>query len=94
MGRSVKVNLDTSGMAELLACDGVRTHLHELAGRVLEQAKATAPVVTGAYRDGLTIWDDTTDRAAVRVGSTAPHASLVEASTGNLSRALDAAGGQ
>lgn len=53
----------------------------------------TAPVDTGAYRDGITVWSDVTDRAVTRVGSTAPHARLVEANTGNLARALDAAGG-
>jgi len=83
----------TDGMAELLASDGVRKHLHDLGERVAERARSTAPVVTGAYRDGITVTEGTTDRAVVRVGSTAPHASVVEARTGNLSRALDAAGG-
>ena len=89
-----KVVLDRAGMRALLLDDGVRAELRRRAERVAAQARATAPVETGAYRDGITVFDATTDRAVVRVGSTARHAPLVEAKTGNLARALDAAGGE
>lgn len=83
----------TDGMAELLVADGVRERLREIGGRVLEQARSTAPVATGAYRDSLELVEDTTDRAVVRVGSPLPYAPSIEARTGHLARALDAAGG-
>lgn len=88
-----KVVLNRAGMRALLLDDEVRAELRRRAERVAAQARSTAPVETGAYRDGITVFDVTTDRAVVRVGSTARHAPLVEAKTGNLARALDAAGG-
>ena len=89
----VRIQLNSPGMKDLLNDPGVREFLRGEAGKVLAAAQANAPVKTGAYRDSLTVWDATTDRAVVRVGSAAPHAHLVEARTGNLSRAIDAAGG-
>lgn len=89
---STRVKL-TNGMAQLLRDDGVRAMLHRHAEPVLSAAIAGAPVQTGAYRDSLRIMDGTTDRAVVRVGAGVAYAAVVEASTGNLARALDAAGG-
>jgi hypothetical protein len=89
----VRIKLNSPGMKDLLNDPGVREFLHGLADEVLATAQATAPVVTGEYRDSLTVWDATTDRAVVRVGTDAPHGYLVESRTGNLSRAVDAAGG-
>lgn len=91
MARNVK--LQSAGMRELLSARGVRADLERRGRRVLAAAVASAPVETGAYRDALTLWTSQTDRVVVRVGSSARHAPLVEASTGNLARALDAAGG-
>lgn len=88
----VRIDLSHAGMAALLKSDAVRDELKSRAEKVLAQARESAPVETGAYRDSLTIVEDTTDRAAVRVTSTAPHGFIVEAATGNLARALDAAG--
>ena len=88
-----KVVLDHGGMRALLNDPGVRAELHARAERVAAQARSTAPVDTGDYRDGIAVWDDTTDRAVVRVGSRDRKAPLVEAKTGNMARALDAAGG-
>jgi len=89
---SVKVKLNSAGVRALLRSPGVRADLAQRAERVLSAARASAPVKTGAYRDGLTSYPSTTDRAVHRVGSTARHAPVVEARTGNLARALDAAG--
>jgi hypothetical protein len=88
-----KVVLNSPGMRELLTSDGVRADLERRAEAVAAQARSTAPVQTGDYRDGIEVFGDTTDRAVVRVGSTVRYAPLVEAKTGNLARALDAAGG-
>lgn len=86
------VRLNSAGMRELLNAPGVQDDLERRGQNVLAAATASALVDTGAYRDGLTVWTAHTDRAVVRVGSTARHAPLVEAMTGNLARALDAAG--
>lgn len=88
-----KVKMSSSGARELLRSAGVRALLREQGERVAARARASAPVQSGAYRDGITVQDATTDRAVVRVGSTAPHARVVEARTGNLARALGSEGG-
>lgn len=89
----IRVKINHRGMAELLAAPEVRAELTRRMERVLDKARETAPVDTGDYRDKLQILQDTTDRAVVRVGSTSNHAWIVESNTGNLSRALDEAGG-
>ena len=89
----MKYRLNHPGMAELLKDAGVRADLTKRAERVLSAAKAGAPVKSGAYRDGLHLGQDTTDRAVVRVASDVDYATEVEAATGNLAGSLDAAGG-
>ena len=69
---------------------GVRDDLRDRAERVLSAAQAAAPVDTGAYQASLEVTEDTTDRAAVRVGASVPYAMVVEADRGVLARALDA----
>lgn len=90
---AIKVSLNHRGMAELLKSDEVRSALTQRAERVLSRAQSSAPVDTGAYRDGLHLVQDTTDRAVVRVAGGSDHDWIVEIKTGNLARALDAAGG-
>lgn len=87
------IQLISPGMASLLKDPGVRADLTRRAGPVESVARSSAPVDTGAYRASIGIRQGTTDRAVVRVVATAPHAMAVEAATGNLARALDAAGG-
>lgn len=87
-----KVRLNRAGMRELLHSDGVRRDLTRRMGSVESVAKASAPVDSGAYRDSIHVEQVTTDRVVVRVVADADHALVVEAKTGNLSRALDAAG--
>lgn len=89
---ATQVRLRSAGMASLLKSDDVREQLDGPAARVLAAAQSGAPVESGAYRDNLRIVDDTTDRAVKRIVSDAPHAMIVEARTGNLARALGAAG--
>lgn len=89
-----KVRLHSPGVVNLLKDAGVRDELTRRMERVEAQARANAPVDTGAYRDSITLEQDTTDRAVVRVVAHAGHALLVESHTGNLARALDAAGGE
>ena len=90
---AAKIVLDGGGVEKMLRSDEVRRMLHHYAERVESYARANAPRETGAYAASITTWDDETDRAAVRVGSDVPYAMVVESRTGNLSRALDAAGG-
>ena len=88
-----KVKLSSPGMKSLLNDAAVRDLLTDRAQRVLAAARANAPVSSGEYRNSLKIVQDSTDRAAVRVITSAPHGAIVESRTGNLSRALDPAGG-
>lgn len=86
-----RVNLDHAGMAAMLKSAPVRAELTRRGARVLAAAKSSAPVDTGDYKAGLHLEEDTTDRAVVRVVADDWKSAIVEASTGNLGRALDAA---
>ena len=91
----VRVEFSREARDELLDTVGVLV-ARDAADRIVARAKATAPVRTGQYRAGLraeVVTNDTTGRREVRVGSTSPHAGLVEGHTGNLARALDAGRG-
>jgi Bacteriophage HK97-gp10, putative tail-component len=88
-----KVTLNRRGIGNVLLSRTVRDDLTDRAGRVLARAQALAPVATGAYKASLYIQQDTTDRAVVRVVAGVAYAMVVEANTGTLSRALDAARG-
>ncbi len=90
---AAKVRLHHAGMAQLLRGPGVTRELERRGTAVLAAARASAPVDTGAYRDGLSMWTAVTDRTTVRIGSRDWKGHIIEAQTGNLSRALDAAGG-
>lgn len=89
---ATRVRLYHDGMEELLKSAGVRADLTGRAERVASAARASAPVESGAYRDSIHVEADTTDRAAARVVAGVSYAMVVEANTGNLARALDAAG--
>lgn len=88
-----KVRLRSAGMADLLLDDGVADHLETLAGKVEAAAKSSAPVQSGAYRDSIAVRMGRTDRVTAHIVATVPYAPLIEAGTGNLAHALDAAGG-
>lgn len=88
-----RIKLNSRGIDELLTSSDVRDELTTRAERALAAARASAPVDTGSYRASLHIEQDTTDRAVVRVVAGVPYAIIVEADTGTLARALDAAGG-
>lgn len=92
MAARVKVVVLPGGVAELLRDPGVRADLRRRAERSVESARASAPVDTGRYRDSIQAWDGTETTAYGRYGSDVDYAIYVEADTGNLARALDAAG--
>ncbi|WP_269304923.1 HK97 gp10 family phage protein [Aeromicrobium sp. HA] len=89
----VKVKLNSPGMSSLLKDAGVAAELERRGQAVLNTARATAPVDTGEYRNSLFILPAMTDRAVCRIGTRAPHGMIVEFKSGNLAKALDAAGG-
>lgn len=88
-----RVKLNSGGMKSLLNDAGVAADLQSRGQAVLNIARATAPVDTGEYRNSLFLIPATTDRAVCRIGTSAPHGMIVEWRTGNLAKALDAAGG-
>lgn len=88
-----RVTLNAKGVKALLTDPGVVAHLNERADRVLASAVADAPFESGDYRESLHKWDDTTDRAVVRVGTDVAYGMGVEAAHGVLARALDAGRG-
>lgn len=87
----MRIQLDHAGIGAMLKSAPVRAELTRRAQRALAAAETFAPVDTGAYRASLHIEQDTTDRAVTRVVADDPKAVFVEANTGNLARAIDAA---
>lgn len=87
MPRNIKLNIN--GLREVLKSPAMQGVLREHAERIADQARATAPVDTGEYRNSIRAESRVHSRVAVgRVVATAPHALVVEARTGNLARAL------
>lgn len=70
---------------------GVDSILESAASAALSAAQSGAPVDSGEYVDSGHIETEHTDRMVKRVVFDAPHALVVEANTGNLASALDAA---
>lgn len=87
-----KVKLNSAEFRRILRSPGAFAALLPMGERVLAKAKADAEVATGEYRESLHLEQVITDRAVVRVVSKTDHSIAVEARTGNLARALDAAG--
>lgn len=90
---AAKVRLISRGMRSLLTDRGVGADLTKRAERVAARARATAPVATGEYRDSITVETDVTDRVVARVVARDRKSHLIESRTGNLTRAIDSAGG-
>lgn len=89
---SVTLRINHSEIQSYLDGDhGVEAMLDAAAERALSAAQSSAPVASGAYLDSLHIETDTTDRMVKRVVSDVDYVMVVEANTGNLARALDAA---
>jgi hypothetical protein len=93
MGRA-RVELIDPGVEALLNDAGVTADLESRMGRALSAASSSAPVASGAYRDSLRLETlQHGNRSVVRLSSDVSYAMFVEANTGTLARALDAAGG-
>lgn len=90
MGQSrVSVNFNPRFFDEILNSAGVKALTTLAANRALAFAKASAPVDSGAYRDGLGIEEvRRAYRTTVMVVGHDQKTLLVEAQTGNLAKAL------
>lgn len=76
---------------EVLNSQEMAALTREAAERIATTAKATAPVDTGAYRDGITTATRKVgDRTSSFAEATDPKSILIEARTGNMARALRA----
>jgi hypothetical protein len=91
---AVRIQLNSAGMRDLLSSSGVAADLKRRADRVAASAKGSGPVDSGEYVDEIeVIMEQHDDRVVAHVTANARHSMLVEANTGNLARALDAAAG-
>lgn len=85
----ISVNFNQKFFDEILNSAGVKSLTMLAANRALAYARASAPVDTGAYRDGLQIEEvKHAHRTTCMVVGTDPKTLLVEAKTGNLAKAL------
>lgn len=90
----VRVKLNNAGIRQVLQSPEVAAELQARAERVAEAARVSAPRASGEYANSIeVVMDQHADRAVAHVVAKAPHSLLVEANTGNLARALDAAAG-
>lgn len=77
---------------QILRAPGVEAIVDQAAQRALAAAQASAPVDTGAYREGLRIeHHDSQYRRVADVVGTDPKTMLIESRTGNLARSVKAA---
>jgi hypothetical protein len=87
---ATKVKENHDWFAKFLKSDPARDIVKPAAERVLESARAGAPVDSGAYRAGLHLDEATTDRVVERVATGVPYGLDVEARHNTLRNALDA----
>lgn len=84
---------DSAGFRKLLKSPELAAHLKSRAEAVASAARDSAPVDTGDYQNsiGVEVVEHPT-RVVARVKATDPKSLLIESRTGNLARALNAAG--
>ena len=94
MARLTKIRLIRSGVRELLRSDGMEKEMLRRSEKVEQQAKSTAPVVSGDYKGsiGASTWVGK-NRARGLVTASIWYAPIVEAKYRTLGRAIDAARG-
>ena len=84
----VEIEFNEGFFDEPLNSPPVRSLVDLAASQVVSEAKATAPVKTGTYRDSIHVeHEQGAHRQVALVVADAPHALYVEARTGNLARA-------
>lgn len=88
-----KVDFDESFFDAIMHSAGVESLCRQKAEAVLQEAKATAPVDTGDYRDGIEIKVvHHAHRDTYQVVGTDAKTMLIESKRGTLARALKKAG--
>ena len=88
-----KVDFNEAFFDAIMHSAGVESLCRQKAEAVLQEAKATAPVDNGDYRDGIEIKVvHHAHRDTYQVVGTDAKTMLVESKTGNLARALKKAG--
>lgn len=88
-----KVDFNESFFDAIMHSAGVESLCRQKAEAVLQQAKATAPVDTGDYRDGIEIKVvHHAHRDTYQVVGTDAKTMLIESKRGTLARALKKAG--
>lgn len=84
---------DSAGFRELLKSPEMAAHLKTRADAVASAARSTAPRDTGAYADSIDVRIvEHPTRVVAQVFADDWKSQIIEANTGNLARALDAAG--
>jgi len=73
---------------DLSRSPGVRALVQAEAEKIAADARGSAPVDSGKYRDGIKVVMKNQRRAVAVVLSTDPKTMLIESKTGNLARAL------
>lgn len=91
---AAKVKINHRGVEDVLRSPGVESDLIDRAERVAAAAESSAPVRSGDYKDSIVAFTEMhQDRVVAHVSVGVRYGMLVEANTGNLARALDAAAG-
>lgn len=86
--RNLKLVTNGAGIEAMLRSGPIADAVMEVAERIADRARATAPVESGDYKEGIvTVADPSPSRARAEVRATAEHSALVESRTGNLRRA-------
>lgn len=89
MSKDVKVNFNKSYFDQIMKKSGVAGLTKKVADSGANTARASAPVNTGQYRDGIAVErHDSKYRAVYRIEGHDRKTLLVEMMTGNLARAL------
>lgn len=86
---SMTIEFNEGFFDQVLNSSEVRAAVDLAAQRVVTEAKATAPVKTGAYRDSIHIeHEQAQHRQVAKVVADVDYGIYVEARTGNLARAV------
>jgi len=89
---ATRVTLVHAGMRELIGDPGVEAYLMRRMDAVANEARAIAPVRTGAYKASIRVdaHHESSGRVVARVSAGTDHAFLVEAQSGTLGRSMGA----
>ena len=82
MAKDIQIN--KAGIEAFLKSQQVRDLLTSVAEPMADDLRTNAPVESGEYADSITVEQDTTDRAVVRIVVGVAHAVPVEAEQGPM----------